>query len=95
MNPSQETTAQDSERRKLIVDFNRLVVIASLLVVAFAAYLDLDYIFPSVLGSLVTGLNLHWTRHSQSSLQTTSARTGGAGALARRWGNAWAKIPNP
>ena len=61
MNPSQETTAQDSERRKLIVDFNRLVVVASLLVVAFAAYLDLDYIFPSVLGSVVSGLNLHWT----------------------------------
>ncbi len=42
-------------------DIQRLLVICSGLLALVAAFLDLDYLPGSVLGSAVVGFNLHWT----------------------------------
>lgn len=50
-----------SSELKAAQDIQQLLVICSALLALVAAFLDLDYLPGSVLGSAVVGFNLHWT----------------------------------
>ncbi|MGA1598865.1 MAG: ATP synthase subunit I [bacterium] len=61
-----ETPDSPAESRQLnnfesALEIKRLLIISSLILALVAAFLDLDYLLGSVLGSLVVGVNLHWT----------------------------------